>query len=52
MILTYVSMWAYKNGWLVLNLPNAYKLNNDPSVLYRRAYNGLFMTEDYARKWL
>lgn len=52
MILTYVSMWAYKNGWLVLNLPNAYKLNNDPSVTYRRAYNGMFMTEDYARKWL
>lgn len=52
MIMTYASMWAYKNNWIVLNLPNAYKLNNDPTVTYRRAYNGLFITEDYAKKWL
>lgn len=43
--MTYASVWAYKNNWVILNLPNAYKLNNDPSVTYRRAYNGLFITE-------
>lgn len=52
MILTYVSMWAHKNGWVVLNLPSAYKLNHGKDMNYSRAYNGLFVTEEYAKQWL
>ena len=28
MILTYISMWAHKNNWVTINLPNAHHLNN------------------------
>lgn len=43
MILTYLSMYAYKNNWLVINVPNVYKWTFDRKIKYIRAYNGLYL---------
>lgn len=43
MILAYLSMMAHKNGWIVINVPNAYLWTHDTKAKYPRAYNGLYM---------
>lgn len=43
MILAYVAMWAFKNNWILVNVPNAYKWTNDRKAKYERAYNGLYV---------
>jgi hypothetical protein len=43
MILAYLAMYAYKNGWIVVNLPNAYKWTQNRRTQYVRAYNGLYL---------
>jgi hypothetical protein len=34
MTLAYVAMWAFKNNWIVVNVPSAYKWTNDRKVKY------------------
>jgi hypothetical protein len=43
MILAYLSMFAHKNGWIVINVPNVYKWTFDRTAKYDRAYNGLYV---------
>lgn len=52
MILAYVSMFAYKNGWIVINVPNAYKWTQAQRIKYVRAYNGLYLINEHAVEWL
>ena len=53
MILTYLSLWAYKHNWLVLNVPNGYKWTNDRNLKeVDRAYNGLFLVYEHGVEWL
>lgn len=43
MIIAYLSMFGYKNGWITVNVPNAYKWTQYRSTKYVRAYNGLYL---------
>jgi hypothetical protein len=43
MTLAYVAMWAFKNNWIIVNVPNSYKWTNDRKAKYERAYNGLYV---------
>lgn len=52
MILAYISMWAFKNNWVVITCPSGYRMNHDRNAYVRRCYNGLFLTPDHALKWL
>lgn len=52
MILAYLSMFAWKNGWIIVNLPNAYKWTQSRTVKYVRAYNGLYLIQEHAVEWL
>jgi hypothetical protein len=52
MILAYVTMWAFKNNWIVVNVPSIYKWTNDRKAKYERAYNGLFVIHEHAVEWL
>jgi len=48
MILAYVAMWAFKNNWILINVPSAYKWTNDRKAKYERAYNGLYVIHEHA----
>ena len=52
MILAYVAMWAFKNNWIVINVPSAYKWTNDRQAKDERAYNGLYLIHEHAVEWL
>ena len=54
MILAYVSLYAYKNNWIVLNVPSGLKWTHDRNLQrgVDRAYNGLFLVYDHAVDWL
>lgn len=52
MILLYLSMLAHKSGWIVVNVPNAYKWTHDTKAKYPRAHNGLYVITEHAIKWL
>ena len=43
MILAYLSMFAYKNKWIVVNVPNVYNWTHSIRLKYVRAYNGLYV---------
>lgn len=43
MILAYLAMLAHKKGWIVVNVPDAYKWTQDRKAVYPRAYNGLYL---------
>lgn len=32
MILSYIAMWAFKNNWIVINVPSGYKWTNDRKI--------------------
>jgi hypothetical protein len=34
MTLAYVAMWAYKNNWILVNVPSGYKWTNDRKAKY------------------
>lgn len=48
MVLAYIAMWAFKNNWIVINVPSAYKWTNDRQAKYERAYNGLYVIHEHA----
>ncbi len=52
MTLAYVAMWAFKNNWIIVNVPNSYKWTNDRKAKYERAYNGLYVIHQHAVEWL
>lgn len=52
MILAYIAMWAFKNNWVVITVPNSYKILNEVGTSYRKTYTGLFLTPVHSRKWL
>ena len=52
MILAYLSMFAFKNNWIIVNLPDAYKWTHDRHIKYPRAYNGLYLINEHAVQWL
>lgn len=52
MILAYLAMFAHKNGWITINLPNAYKWTQNRKTKYVRAYNGLYLIQEHAVEWL
>lgn len=52
MVLAYTAMWAFKNNWILINVPSAYKWTNDRKAKYERAYNGLYVIHEHAVEWL
>jgi len=42
MILVHIAMYAHKNGWVVINVPNCRKWTH-LSTKVTRYYNGLFV---------
>jgi hypothetical protein len=52
MILAYLSMFGYKNGWIIINVPNVYKWTFDRKAKYIRAFNGLYLINEHAVEWL
>ena len=43
MILAYLSMLAFRNNWIVINVPNAHFWTHDTKCKYPRAFNGLYL---------
>lgn len=41
--LAYVTMWAHKNDFVVVNVPSAYKLTNTKTIYYRHSATGLYV---------
>ena len=52
MVLAYAAMWAFKNNWIVVNVPSIYRWTNDRQAKYERAFNGLFVIQEHAIEWL
>lgn len=52
MILYYLTMYAYKNNWITITVPNAYKWTQIKKTKYVRAYNGLYLIQEHAIEWL
>ncbi len=52
MILAYLSMFAFKNNWIIINVPDSYKWTHDRHIKYPRAYNGLYLINEHAVQWL
>ena len=45
MIMAYITMFAFKNNWIVITTPNIMKWTQDRTVSPERMYNGLFVIE-------
>lgn len=45
MILAYAAMFAFKNNWIVISVPNAVKWTQDLQATPKKMYNGLFVIE-------
>lgn len=43
MILTYAAMFAFKNNWIIISVPNSLKWTQDAKVTPKKMYNGLFV---------
>lgn len=52
MILAYLTMFGYKNNWITVTVPNAYKWTQFKKTKYIRAYNGLYLIQEHAVEWL
>lgn len=52
MILAYVAMYALKNNWLVINIPNVQKWTQDLKATPTKMFNGLFVVEEHVLEWL
>lgn len=52
MILTYIALFAHKNDWIVINVPNAYKWTQNLKSSMQRTFNGLFLMNNEAVQWL
>lgn len=48
MILAYLTMFAYKNNWITVTVPDAYKWTQFKKTKYVRAYNGLYLIQEHA----
>ena len=42
MIMTHLSMWAHKNGWIVINVPSCHKWTHKKKKI-NRMFNGLYV---------
>jgi hypothetical protein len=45
MILAYTAMYAFKNNWILINIPNAKKWTQDRTAKPVKMFNGLFVVE-------
>jgi len=52
MILAYAAMYAFKNNWILINVPNVNKWTTDRSVTPKKMFNGLFIVEEHVMEWL
>ena len=43
MILAYAAMFAFKNNWIIISVPNSLKWTQDSQVTPKKMYNGLFV---------
>ena len=43
MTLAYAAMFAYKNNWIVVSVPNVIKWTQDENVEPKKMFNGLFV---------
>ena len=52
MVLHYLTMFAYKNNWIVINVPNCYKWTQNKKNDIQRCFNGLYLMNKDAVEWL
>lgn len=52
MILAYAAMYAFKNNWILINIPNVHKWTQDHTVKPVRMFNGLFVIQEHVVEWL
>ena len=45
-------MFAHRQGWITLNVPNAYNWTQQRRIKYVRAYNGLYLIQEHAIEWI
>lgn len=52
MILAYAAMYAFKNNWIVINVPNVHKWTQDHLATPVKMFNGLFVIDEHVVEWL
>lgn len=52
MILAYAAMYAFKNQWILINVPNVQKWTRGHRATPVKMFNGLFIIEQHVLEWL
>jgi hypothetical protein len=42
-VLSFITIWAHKNNWIVVNVPNASKFTNEKTIFNRHHKTGLYV---------
>jgi len=45
----YAAQWAFKSGWIVVQVPSCFDLTQKPSVANREHFTGLYCQYDFAK---